>query len=245
MFAKMRNPIATVIFFLLAFSIFCDGTTNAYNVLMATMGGTKSHTIPFVALGISLKTRGHNVTLLSAFPGPAANNGLQEFVPPIFEAYVGNYTSEWDLVGARFRDEMPISPWDAMRYAWESCEALLRDEISVAWLRRGEADSRKRWDVAVVDGAFPECLLGVLHGEGVPIIMHYFVFFPRSIRDTERAILVQFESWYNGDIPLAQVSSSFPWVRRSALRACPRRFVKSSWQPLPRFRATLYGNGKV
>ncbi|KAG9430925.1 UDP-glucuronosyltransferase 2C1 [Apis mellifera carnica] len=171
MFAKMRNPIATVIFFLLAFSIFCDGTTNAYNVLMATMGGTKSHTIPFVALGISLKTRGHNVTLLSAFPGPAANNGLQEFVPPIFEAYVGNYTSEWDLVGARFRDEMPISPWDAMRYAWESCEALLRDEISVAWLRRGEADSRKRWDVAVVDGAFPECLLGVLHGEGVPIIM--------------------------------------------------------------------------
>lgn len=85
MFAKMRNPIATVIFFLLAVSIFCDGTTNAYNVLMATMGGTKSHTIPFVALGISLKTRGHNVTLLSAFPGPAANNGLQEFVPPIFE----------------------------------------------------------------------------------------------------------------------------------------------------------------
>lgn len=84
-FVKMRNPIAVVILFLLAVSIFCDGTTNAYNVLMATMGGTKSHTIPFVALGISLKTRGHNVTLLSAFPGPAANNGLQEFVPPIFE----------------------------------------------------------------------------------------------------------------------------------------------------------------
>lgn len=81
----MRNPIATVVLFLLAVSIFCDGTTHAYNVLMATMGGTKSHTIPFVALGISLKTRGHNVTLLSAFPGPAANNGLQEFVPPIFE----------------------------------------------------------------------------------------------------------------------------------------------------------------
>lgn len=84
---------------------------------------------------------------------------------------MGNYTSEWDLVGARFRDEMPISPWDAMRYAWESCEALLRDEISVGWVRRGEADPRKRWDVAVVDGAFPECLLGVLHGEDVPTIM--------------------------------------------------------------------------
>ncbi|XP_076238238.1 UDP-glycosyltransferase family 50 member B3 [Calliopsis andreniformis] len=142
-----------------------------YNVLLATMGGTKSHTVPFVALGSSLKARGHNVTLVSAFPGPAANNGLQEFVPPIFEAYVGNYTSEWDLVGARFRDEMPISPWDAMRYAWEACEALLRDEISVFWLRRPEGNPHARWDVAVVDGAYPECLLAVLHGENVPTIM--------------------------------------------------------------------------
>lgn len=57
----------------------------AYNVLMATMGGTKSHTVPFVALGTSLRSRGHNVTLLSAFPGPAANNGLHELVPSILE----------------------------------------------------------------------------------------------------------------------------------------------------------------
>ncbi|KZC13493.1 PREDICTED: UDP-glucuronosyltransferase 2C1 [Dufourea novaeangliae] len=142
-----------------------------YNVLMATMGGTKSHTVPFVALGTSLKARGHNVTLVSAFPGPAANNGLQEFVPPIFEAYVGNYTSEWDLVGARFRNELPISPWDAMRYAWEACEALLRDEVSVTMLRKPDGNPRARWDVAVVDGAFPECLLGVLHRENVPTIM--------------------------------------------------------------------------
>lgn len=83
---RMRNRrIAVAVSFVSALvSIFCDRTA-AYNVLMATMGGTKSHTIPFVALGISLKTRGHNVTLLSAFPGPAASNGLQEFVPPIFE----------------------------------------------------------------------------------------------------------------------------------------------------------------
>lgn len=52
---------------------------------MATMGGTKSHTVPFVALGTSLRSRGHNVTLLSAFPGPAANNGLHELVPSILE----------------------------------------------------------------------------------------------------------------------------------------------------------------
>lgn len=82
---RMRNRTAVVVSFVSAFvSIFCDRAA-AYNVLMATMGGTKSHTIPFVALGISLKTRGHNVTLLSAFPGPAASNGLQEFVPPIFQ----------------------------------------------------------------------------------------------------------------------------------------------------------------
>lgn len=69
---------------LLSISWLCEFTVG-YNILLATMGGTKSHTVPFVALGSSLKARGHNVTLLSAFPGPAANNGLQEFVPSIFE----------------------------------------------------------------------------------------------------------------------------------------------------------------
>ncbi|XP_053974062.1 UDP-glucosyltransferase 2 [Hylaeus volcanicus] len=165
----MTSPIERVVVLLMVFWV-CD-IAKGYNVLLATMGGTKSHTVPFVALGSSLKAKGHNVTLLSAFPGPAANSGLQEFVPPILEAYVGNYTSEWDLVGARFRDEMPISPWDAMRYAWEACEALLRDELSVSWLKKPEGNPRARWDVAVIDGAYPECLLGVLHGENVPTIM--------------------------------------------------------------------------
>ncbi|XP_066588417.1 UDP-glucosyltransferase 2 [Prorops nasuta] len=144
---------------------------NSYNVLLATMGGTKSHTVPFVALGTALRARGHNVTLFSAFSGPAANNGITEFVPSILEAYVGNYTSEWDLVGSRFRDELPLSPWDAMRYGWEACEALLRDESSVAGLRRPENYELGRWDVAVLDGAYPECLLGILHGQDIPTIM--------------------------------------------------------------------------
>ncbi|XP_076682180.1 UDP-glycosyltransferase family 50 member B3 [Andrena cerasifolii] len=158
---------------MLVILLICCGHQSAmgYNVLLATMGGTKSHTTPFVALGSSLKARGHNVTLVSAFPGPAANHGLQEFVPPDFEAYVGNYTSEWDLVGARFRDELPISPWDAMRYAWEACEAVLRDETSVSRLRKPEGDPRARWDIVVLDGSYPECVLGVLHGENVPTIM--------------------------------------------------------------------------
>ncbi|XP_015115366.1 2-hydroxyacylsphingosine 1-beta-galactosyltransferase [Diachasma alloeum] len=150
------------------------GFTSGYNVLLATMGGTKSHTVPFVALGTALRVRGHNVTLVSAFPGPAANNGLRELVPSILEAYIGNYTSEWDLVGARYRNELPLSPWDAMRYGWESCEALLRDESSIAGLRRPEfssEDAPERWDVAVIDGAFPECLLGIIHRENIPTMM--------------------------------------------------------------------------
>lgn len=56
-----------------------------YNVLLATMGGTKSHTVPFVALGSVLRSRGHHVTLVSAFPGPAANHHLRELVPTIFQ----------------------------------------------------------------------------------------------------------------------------------------------------------------
>ncbi|KAG7199417.1 hypothetical protein KM043_014046 [Ampulex compressa] len=144
---------------------------SGYNVLLATMGGTKSHTVPFVALGTSLRSNGHNVSLLSAFSGPAVNNGLREIVPPILEAYVANYTSKWDLVGARFRGELPVSPWDAMRYGWEACEALLRDESSVFELKKPHDGPLARWDVAVIDGAYPECLLGIVHGENVPTIM--------------------------------------------------------------------------
>lgn len=149
--------------------------SNGFNVLLATMGGTKSHTVPFVALGTALRDRGHNVTLLSAFTGPAANNGLRELVPSILEAYVGNYTSEWDLIGSRYRNELPLSPWDAMRYGWESCESILRDDMTIANIRKpipfDNESIDNHWDVAVIDGAFPECLLGILHGQSIPTIM--------------------------------------------------------------------------
>ncbi|XP_058804438.1 UDP-glucosyltransferase 2-like isoform X2 [Phymastichus coffea] len=145
--------------------------SHGYNVLLATMGGTRSHTVPFVALGTALVERGHNVTLASGFSGPAANNGLKELVPPRLETYIGNYTSEWDLVGSRFRNELPISPWDAMRYGWEACEALLTDGFYLSEVQRPEGNSRAQWDVVVIDGAYPECLLGVLHGQQVPTIM--------------------------------------------------------------------------
>ncbi|KAK0163595.1 hypothetical protein PV327_007261 [Microctonus hyperodae] len=165
----MKLKLIAVVFSLI-FN-YCMG----YNILLATMGGTKSHTIPFVALGTALRIRGHNVTLMSAFPGPAANNGLRELVPTRLESYVGNYTSEWDLIGSRFRNELPLSPWNAMRYGWESCEALLLDESSIAAIKRPDASANNistiNWDVAVLDGAFPECLLGILYHENVPTML--------------------------------------------------------------------------
>ena len=74
-------------------------------------------------------------------------------------------------MGSRFRNELPISPWNAMRYGWEACEALLRDETSVSMLRKPEGNSQARWDVAILDGAYPQCLLGIIHGENIPTIM--------------------------------------------------------------------------
>lgn len=72
-------------YLLLASQLYLTRSIAAYNVLLATMGGTKSHTVPFIALGTILKERGHNVTLFSAFTGPAANNALRELVPPVLE----------------------------------------------------------------------------------------------------------------------------------------------------------------
>ena len=76
-----RSYFSAVVLVFMSFVKWCC----SYNILMATMGGTKSHTVPFIALGTALISRGHNVTLFSAFSGSAANNGLQEVVPPILE----------------------------------------------------------------------------------------------------------------------------------------------------------------
>ncbi|XP_011501450.1 PREDICTED: UDP-glucuronosyltransferase 2C1-like [Ceratosolen solmsi marchali] len=164
-------PSTEPLSFILLLALAMPQSASSYDVLLATMGGTRSHTVPFVALGAALAERGHNVTLASGFPGPAANGGLRELVPPKLETYIGNYTSEWDLVGSRFRNELPLSPWDAMRYGWESCEALLRDNFSLTEIQRPEGNPRAHWDIVVIDGAFPECLLGILHDQDVPTIM--------------------------------------------------------------------------
>ncbi|XP_046982130.1 UDP-glucuronosyltransferase 2C1-like [Schistocerca americana] len=87
-------------------------------VLMATLGGTRSHTAPFLALGRQLARRGHRVTLLSAFPPPPGEEtpGVRQLNPEPLVRYVSELTRGWDLLGARARGDQPVPPWEAVRF---------------------------------------------------------------------------------------------------------------------------------
>ncbi|CAH2004644.1 unnamed protein product [Acanthoscelides obtectus] len=134
------------------------------NILMITMGGTKSHKIPFWELARGLIPRGHNITFLNAFPADFSISGLEEITPAGLVFYVKNFTN-WDLVGARMRGEDPVHPLDMLRYAHESCDALLSDTETKSLLH----DSTK-FDLLILDGAFPECALGFAHYFKLPFM---------------------------------------------------------------------------
>ena len=86
-------------------------------ILMATMGGTKSHKIPFLALARGLISRGHNVTFVNAFPQDSEYPGLEEITPLNFVLYVKNYTN-WDLLGMRMSGQEAVPPADVLRYGY-------------------------------------------------------------------------------------------------------------------------------
>lgn len=114
------------------------------DILMLTMGGTKSHKIPFLELAKGLMPRyvvhlkintlrnvliskyfinrfnfrGHNVTFLSGFPADYSVSGLHEITPAGLSEYIQNYTN-WDLVGVRMSGKMPYTIWDVIRYAFQ------------------------------------------------------------------------------------------------------------------------------
>ncbi|XP_060532206.1 UDP-glucosyltransferase 2 [Cylas formicarius] len=134
------------------------------NILMITMGGTKSHKIPFWELARGLIPRGHNFTFLSAFPSDFLLSGLEEITPTELVFYVRNFTN-WDLVGARMRGEEPVHPWDMMRYGYEACDVLLSDQETRNFMHSGE-----KFDLLILDGAYPECALGFVHHFKVPFI---------------------------------------------------------------------------
>ncbi|XP_052842639.1 UDP-glucuronosyltransferase 2C1 isoform X1 [Drosophila gunungcola] len=134
----------------------------AADILMATQGGTKSHKIPFWELARGLIARGHNITFLSGFPADFNIEGLHEVTPTGLVEYIHNYTN-WDLLGARMAGEMPIKPWDGLRYAFESCDAMLGDTETKELANRS-------FDLAVLDGAFPECFLGLMYQFKIPFM---------------------------------------------------------------------------
>ncbi|XP_055920237.1 UDP-glucosyltransferase 2 isoform X2 [Eupeodes corollae] len=142
--------------------LLCVGGTFTADIFMATMGGTKSHKIPFWELAKGLISRGHNITFLSGFPADFSINGLHEITPSGLVEYIHNYTN-WDLLGARMSGEMPISIWDGIRYAFQSCDAMLEDAETKELMNRN-------FDLAILDGAFPECALGMVRHYKIPFM---------------------------------------------------------------------------
>ncbi|XP_022906342.2 UDP-glucosyltransferase 2 [Onthophagus taurus] len=149
-----------IIFWILSITSICSCS----NILMITMGGTKSHKIPFWELARGLIPRGHNITFINAFPPDFHLQGLEEITPASFVFYVKNFTN-WDLVGARIKGEEPVHPFDIVRYSYETCELLLTDHET-----RGFLSTAKNFELVIMDGAFPECTLGLSYFLKIPFM---------------------------------------------------------------------------
>ncbi|XP_073816630.1 UDP-glycosyltransferase UGT5-like [Musca autumnalis] len=143
--------------------------SNAEHILMITMGGTKSHKIPFWELAKGLIKNGHHVTFLSGFKADFHIDGLKEITPLHLVHYIQNYT-DWDLVGARFAHKTPVSVWQALRYPAEACNSLMEPEPVHSKVTVTDELLTQRFHLAIVDGAFPECALGIVHRLGLPFM---------------------------------------------------------------------------
>ncbi|CAH4031734.1 unnamed protein product [Pieris brassicae] len=134
------------------------------DILMITMGGTKSHKIPFWELARGLIRRGHNITLISAFQPDFHLKGLEEIAPEGLASFIRSYMS-LDLVGARLRGEEPLPYKDIVRFGYEACDAFLNDYETRSFLRSG-----RTYDLIILDGAYPECALGIVYRQKVPFM---------------------------------------------------------------------------
>ncbi|KAK9875889.1 hypothetical protein WA026_009676 [Henosepilachna vigintioctopunctata] len=90
--------------------------------------------------------------------------GLEEITPTNLVFYVKNFTN-WDLVGAKMRNEQPVHPLDMIRYGYESCEVMLDDHETKEMLY-----FHKSFDLVILDGAFPECALGFVKHYNTPFM---------------------------------------------------------------------------
>ncbi|XP_044728728.1 UDP-glucosyltransferase 2 [Chrysoperla carnea] len=157
----MTNRYA--IFFVLFTATFINICVSS-NILMITMGGTKSHKIPFWELARGLISRGHNITFINAFPPDFYMSGLEEITPAGLVFYVKNFTN-WDLIGPKMRGEEPVSPLKTVLYAIEACDELLGDQEMQALLH-----SKRHFDLFIMDGAYPECSVGIASYLNIPFM---------------------------------------------------------------------------
>lgn len=102
------------------------------------------------------------MTFLSGFPADNVQPGLEEITPLGLAEYISNFTT-YDLLGARLRNQMPISVWDALRYPVESCEALFADPEGKELLHR-------KFDLVILDGAYPDCAFAYVHTTKSPFM---------------------------------------------------------------------------
>ncbi|CAH2267507.1 jg22595 [Pararge aegeria aegeria] len=106
----------------------------------------------------------HNITLISPFSPDFHIEGLEEIVPEGLNSFVRGYMT-LDLVGARMRGEEPLPYKDIIRYGYEACEAFLSDYETRSFLRSGRS-----YDLIILDGAYPECALGLVYRMKVPFM---------------------------------------------------------------------------
>lgn len=113
------------IHFVLLFSL-CARFVENSNILMVTLAGTKSHKVPFNALGKGLAERRHNITFVNAFPAENPHPLIDEIYPTNLVMYIKNFTN-WDLLGPRLRGEMPVPIADVFKFAYQvSIRNLMR-----------------------------------------------------------------------------------------------------------------------
>ncbi|XP_065358788.1 UDP-glucuronosyltransferase 2C1-like [Calliphora vicina] len=132
------------------------------------MGGTKSHKIPFWELANGLIKRGHQITFVNGFKPDFHIKGLREVTPKRLVNYIKTFT-DWDLVGGRLANKAPIPIWQALHYPAESCNSLLETDAETGVAVTDELLTQK-FHLAIVDGAFPECALGIVHRLSLPFM---------------------------------------------------------------------------
>ncbi|KAF4518582.1 UDP-glycosyltransferase-01 [Ephemera danica] len=143
----------------------CMVSVRGSNILMVTMCGTRSHTVPFVALSRELSSA-HNVTFLSGFPGSAAEGLAEEISPVNMVQYIRKYHEKIDFIGHRYFGTHAIPPPELLRYGIEICKTLLEDQEFLSFIH----DQSRHYEVVLIDSTYSACALALAHRFHAPYI---------------------------------------------------------------------------